>query len=773
MVSIRLLATAVAGIALFVESSIAHSVKRNAVNYISFVDEPVIKTPSHRVHSDSHFDLRFSLHNGQQKIRLQLEPNHDILHEDFAVTHLDADGTINNVEPVKRSEHLIFKGSTFIQRIGKEGWTRAGWARITILRDGKNPVFEGTLRIDGNHHHLQTGAHYQRVRHQDDPMLDPSENNKEVMVVWRDSDIMSFSPTELKRDLTARSLCNSDSLGFNSKFHELQDFSSFNSVNSKSLFGRQSIDGGSTGDDGADVNLEESIGSIDGCPTTRKVALVGIATDCTYTAEFDSKEDLRKSVISMVNQASEVYESTFNISLGIHNLTISEKSCPGTPSDITAWNQKCSKDVDLADRLNLFSAWRGQFEDSNAYWTLLSTCETDTAVGLAWLGQLCRSGSSDNAGGEGKNETVASANVVVKTSAEWQVFAHETGHTFGAVHDCSDTTCPVSSDAQSCCPLSKSSCNAQGNYIMNPSTKEGITDFSPCSIGNICSGFKRNVKMECLTDNKGIKTITGSQCGNGIVEEGEDCDCGGEESCADNPCCTSKCKFRGEAECDFTNEDCCTDKCKFASSGTVCRESTGPCDPEEKCAGNNANCPKDEHKNDGDNCGDGLQCASGQCTSRDEQCQARYQNTTSREVEACSDSCLISCRYSDAGDGVCTQRNQNFLDGTPCGGGGKCDNGECKGRSTWKQIVEWFEDHKNIAIPVGCVIAGLVLLAFLSCCYSCIRRRVGRRKAPKPTEMTAWPTYARDMNAPPQGNYNYAPLDNQNAWGRQRSMRYA
>ncbi|KAM0564507.1 hypothetical protein ACHAPJ_000721 [Fusarium lateritium] len=780
MVSLRSIVTAIASVALLVETSLASSVKRNAVNYISFIDEPVINTPSHHIRADSHFDLLFSLHNGQQKIRLKLEPNHDILHENFAITHIGADGSVRSGETVKREDDKVFKGAVFIQRIGREGWTKAGWARITIHRDGKAPVFEGTLRIDGNHHHIHTGTNFQQVRHEDDPILSDREDSDEVMVVWRDSDVMPFNPSELKKRGASAALCNSDTLGFNSKFHELQDFDTFGTTNTKSLFGRQSIDTGSTGNDGTSVDLEEHIGSVTGCPTSRRVALLGIATDCGYTAKFNSSEALRRSVIRMVNDASEVYEKTFNITLGIQNLTISDGSCPGSPSESAAWNQKCSDSVDLSERLNLFSSWRGQSEDSNAYWTLLSTCNTDSAVGLAWLGQLCRPGASANSNSGGRNETVAGANVVVRTSAEWQVFAHETGHTFGAVHDCTESACPVSSDAQSCCPLSKSSCDAKGEYIMNPSSRDGISEFSPCSIGNICSGFRRNVNTECLTDNKNVKTISGQQCGNGIVEEGEDCDCGGEDSCGDNPCCDAKtCKFKGKAECDNSNEECCTDECKFASSGTTCRESTGPCDPAEKCSGSSATCPKDAHSDDGSDCGDGLQCASGQCTSRDEQCRANYQNTTSSSsVKACTNSCLLSCQASD--DGFCTQRNQNFLDGTPCGGGGKCQSGNCEGASTWKEIENWFKNNKKIAIPVGCVLAALLVLAVSCCLWSCIRRRLARRKVAKQPAMGAWPGYAPGYvrgpgpNAAPQGGYTYAPIDNNNGWqGRTRSMRYA
>merc|ERR1712000_727268 len=140
----------------------------------------------------------------------------------------------------------------------------------------------------------------------------------------------------------------------------------------------------------------------------------------------------------------------------------------------------------------------------------------------------------------GTSQSVTGANVIAKTSTEWQVFAHEPGHTFGAVHDCDSSTCADANPVNSgqCCPLSSSSCDANAQYMMNPYSSPGITTFSPCSVGNICSALGRNsVQSSCLTDNKGVVTITGNQCGNGIVEEGEDCDCGGDEGCSGNTCC--------------------------------------------------------------------------------------------------------------------------------------------------------------------------------------------------------------------------------------------
>lgn len=57
-------------------------------------------------------------------------------------------------------------------------------------------------------------------------------------------------------------------------------------------------------------------------------------------------------------------------------------------------------------------------------------------------------------------------------------------------------------------------------------------------------------------------------CGNGIVEDGEECDCGTIEECHDSdPCCDGiTCKLRVEAEC--ASGPCCDD-CKVGSQGHV------------------------------------------------------------------------------------------------------------------------------------------------------------------------------------------------------------
>lgn len=725
------------------------SVERNPLELLALVEEPTVRTQSHRITAlTPKFDLGFAAFDGHRRIRLTLQPNHDVVHEQATITYLGPDGQIVSTQPVDRLAHKIFKGAAYQER-ADGSWAHVGWARVNVRRDGMRPLFEGTFSVDHDAHHIQLSSSYMASKHRLDPDIDLKDD--EYMVIWRDSDVLPTSEghlhTDLRRSLAEPESCMSDNLHFNKDlqhpvYTELMKRSDnvWGAMPLGQLFGKRQIDTQPANGNTAGVNLVNSIGNSAGCPSTRKVALVGVATDCTYTGTFSSKESATQNIITVMNSASQVWESTFNITLGLRNLTISDATCPGSPQQTTPWNQGCDANLDISDRLNLFSSWRGTLQDSNSHWTLLSNCKSGAAVGLAWLGQACNQQASTSPTTGGGNETVSGANFVARTGTEWQVIAHETGHTFGAVHDCTTDTCSQSNVVaqQQCCPFSANTCPANGQFIMNPFTTPNSNTFSPCTVGNICSAIAANsVHTQCLSDNKDVTTITGQQCGNGIVEAGEDCDCGGAENCANNSCCdATTCKFKGSAVCDDSNEDCCRG-CQFAPASTVCRASGGECDPQETCTGNTANCPADQFTPDGQSCSlaagsnttnidtSQLRCASGQCTSRDLQCKTLMGSYLhNNDTYACdASSCTLRCSSPSLGYNTCSSLNANLLDGTPCGGNGHCDNGQCSGSTIGGDISLWIQQNKGVVIGIACAVGGLLLLIFISCLWRCCRRR--------------------------------------------------
>jgi hypothetical protein len=92
-----------------------------------------------------------------------------------------------------------------------------------------------------------------------------------------------------------------------------------------------------------------------------------------------------------------------------------------------------------------------------------------------------------------------------------------------------------------------------------------------------------------------------------------------------------------------------------------------------------------------------LQCAGGSCTSRDLQCTQAVNGSTG----SCdSSSCLLSCSSTALGPNTCLIMQQNYVDGTPCGYGGRCQNGSCEGGGTGAAISSWIQQVTPFQNPL-------------------------------------------------------------------------
>ncbi len=137
--------------------------------------------------------------------------------------------------------------------------------------------------------------------------------------------------------------------------------------------------------------------------------------------------------------------------------------------------------------------------------------------------------------------------------------------------------------------------------------------------------------------------------------------------------------------------DMCCDKCRYKPANVICRPARSNCDIPEYCNGTSGVCPTDQHVEDGTTCAPNLACAGGQCTSRDNQCLNR--GGRMGITKACSLSDLTTCNIRCANPNdtrSCIEMSGYFVDGTPCGFGGKCNKGQCDSGSIGKFLQKLF-----------------------------------------------------------------------------------
>ncbi|CAL8271219.1 unnamed protein product [Boreogadus saida] len=221
-----------------------------------------------------------------------------------------------------------------------------------------------------------------------------------------------------------------------------------------------------------------------------------------------------------------------------------------------------------------------------------------TTIGLAPLKAMC---SDYQSGGVNADHAKAAVGVAA-------TMAHEMGHNFGMSHD-----------GAGCCQARPE----DGGCIMAAATGDPFPRvFNGCNQREL-SRYLGSGGGKCLFNLPNTRAMHGGQrCGNGYLEDGEECDCGDEEECT-SPCCNANnCTLKAGAECAH---GVCCDDCKLKSPGVQCRAPSGSCDLPEYCDGKAESCPANFYLVDGVGCGGGRgYCYTGMCLSLEQQCRSLW-----------------------------------------------------------------------------------------------------------------------------------------------------
>ncbi|KAM9394176.1 disintegrin and metalloproteinase domain-containing protein 9-like [Pholidichthys leucotaenia] len=393
---------------------------------------------------------------------------------------------------------------------------------------------------------------------------------------------------------------------------------------------------------------------------THYVELLLVVDNDRYNFMNKNKTAVTEQMVQLANTIDAIYMQ-LNIRVVLVGLVI--------------WDQQnlISTDGAAGEVLSRFTQWREKElvprRRHDSAQLILKKSFGGTA-GMAFVSTVCSKSHGGGINAFSNNNVVSFASIV----------AHELGHNLGMNHD----------DGRDC------RCAGGGACIMN-SGATGSHNFSSCSADDFENMLLHTGGSCLLNVPRPDEAYSAPYCGNKLVDVGEECDCGSQKECEDDPCCEYRtCKLKSGAQCAYG--ECCKN-CQFLPGGTVCRSDSSECDLPEFCNGSSSFCQSDVFAQNGQPCRQNQSfCYNGKCQHYDGQCRDIFGPSARAAPEICFKDInskgdrFGNCGFHGYGHKKCESRNamcgklqcsnvkekktvfgiQPSIISTPMAGGGEC-----------------------------------------------------------------------------------------------------